>query len=284
MLTHIIQATAEQTAAMLHLTEDVITPQVEDALPSAGFIQGQGGWVKFVLRTIADCSDIAQQIGENSIASNVEGKVTSEIVALLSGDALQRDYSLALDVEHCLRPAKLRDCDIPTFIGSIRPRWAQELFDAGLANQKSAPFGAKEELGTQPQLRVLQGRASQRAGRNGASFWYVSDDDRIPGTKQIRACSRLDSVEIGKPKEVFPRYRRFGIYEWHHVLETADNSLDGQVMAVKFSDTELFPTPVGFEKAREILKQYQGAWNNFQSPIRIPNAAFEKLYRQGMSI
>ncbi|MEN6449838.1 MAG: GNAT family N-acetyltransferase [Thermoguttaceae bacterium] len=281
LLTHIVQNTAQQKAVMLHLTEGVITPPVEDALSSARFIQGQSGWVKFVVHTIANCSDIALQLKQNSIASTLESETTAEIVTLLLGDTLQHDCSLALDIEHLLWPAKLRDCNIPTFIVPIRPRWARELFDAGLANETF--FGAKEELALNPNSVYYRHVLPRGLKGTGRLLWYVSGDDRIPGTKRIRACSRLDSIEIGKPKEVFPRYRRFGIFEWRDVLEIAGNSLDGEVMAVKFSDTELFRTPVGFEKARQILK-CQGAWNNFQSPIRIPNAAFEELYRQGMSI
>ena len=30
----------------------------------------------------------------------------------------------------------------------------------------------------------------------------------------IKACSQLEEVVIGKPKELFRRFQRLGIYEW----------------------------------------------------------------------
>ena len=280
LLGRIVHGIARQKVEMILVTENAIAPPLADALPTAGFVQGQLGWVKLALGTIDDCDQIAALLKQCSNVTSLEGERTSQIIDVLTGGVLQHDNVLASEIEHMLWPAKLRDCDIPTFIVPIRPRWARDLFDAGLADQTW--FGAKEELALNPDsvyYRAVRPRVLEGTGR---ILWYVSGDDKIPGTKQIRACSRLDSVETGKPKEIFHRYRRFGVYEWHHVFETAGKSLDGEVMAIRFSDTELFDTPVKRATVREVLQQHNGVWNNLQCPVRIPTTAFEELYRQGI--
>ena len=115
----------------------------------------------------------------------------------------------------------------------------------------------------------------------GRILWYVSADDEIPGSKRIRACSQLKNVVVGGSKELFRQYRRFGVYQWQHVLETA-GSLDGQLMALEFSDTELFRSPITWDSAQSILRGFD-IRSTFQSPTEISEDAFLALYRQGLA-
>ena len=54
--------------------------------------------------------------------------------------------------------------------------------------------------------RQLITRCSQPHGR---ILWYVSAPD-----KQVIAVSHLDEVVINTPKELFRKFKKFGILEW----------------------------------------------------------------------
>ena len=109
----------------------------------------------------------------------------------------------------------------------------------------------------------------------GRILWYVSKGD-FEGTMSIRACSRINEVAVDKPKTLFRRFRRLGVYEWNEVFETADRDLNRNIMAIRFDDTELLK-PVPWKTIQDVLRAH-GKANNVQSPLRISPAAFNDLY------
>lgn len=94
---------------------------------------------------------------------------------------------------------------------------------------------------------------------------------------RIRACSRIEEVAIGKPKELFRRFRRLGVYDWADVYATAKQNVDKDIMAIRFHDTELLPNPLRREVFEPVLRSHN-ATTNLQSPRSIPPAAFNELY------
>ena len=60
----------------------------------------------------------------------------------------------ASDVEHLLWPAKILGCGIPTYVVPIRPRWATDLFDTGMADDMLWGDGP----GIEPGVRLLSCR------------------------------------------------------------------------------------------------------------------------------
>jgi hypothetical protein len=117
-------------------------------------------------------------------------------------------------------------------------------------------------------------------GDQGRLLWYISDD-KSPGTKSIRACSQFTNTVIGKPKEIYRRFRRFGVFEWRHVLNKA-GSIDGQVMAIEFTDTELFNRGIPWDTIQSVLLSH-GKKSTFPSPVAIAEELFLDLYRLGTS-
>src|SRR5690606_37997381 len=97
----------------------------------------------------------------------------------------------------------------------------------------------------------------------------------------IRACSYMDEVVVGKAKELFRRFRRLGVYEWPDVLRTAQGNPDNEIMAFRFSRTELFSTPIPWEEARTLIEEHDGRQSHFQSPTRISESCFFAMYRRG---
>jgi hypothetical protein len=83
---------------------------------------------------------------------------------------------------------------------------------------------------------------------------------------------------VGPAKILFGRYRRIGVYEWPQILETADGDKMGDIMALRFADTELFATPVEVPVLRGL-----GIKSLFPSPTAITEDQFTEVYRRGMT-
>ena len=94
----------------------------------------------------------------------------------------------------------------------------------------------------------------------------------------FRACSRLETVEIGPAKTLFHKYRRLGVYEWKDLMTITKGNSYGEIMAIHFCDTELFKEPVSLAFAQNL-----GAAKMLQSPCPISESAFFDIYRKGMN-
>ncbi len=193
------------------------------------------------------------------------------------------DYKTFLNFESILFPAKIIDVDIPTFIVPIKPYWASQLFDEQLANQTL--FGAmkiKVALNREAvYYKSKRGAKELKPGITGRILWYVSNNQpKGRGFYQvscIRACSRLDEVIIDKPEYLYYRFRDLGIYNFDRILEVAQKEYNQEIMALKFSNTEIFNSPVFLDKIREVLNNQ----NSIQSATFVNRDFFAKIYKSG---
>jgi hypothetical protein len=94
---------------------------------------------------------------------------------------------------------------------------------------------------------------------------------------RIRACSRILEVTTDKPKPLFKRFRRLGVYTWKDVFETADKDLNKRITALRFHDTALLAKPIVWKDFQSILKAFD-VRTQLESPARIPSAAFNEIY------
>ena len=115
----------------------------------------------------------------------------------------------------------------------------------------------------------------------GRILWYVSHSKGFSGSGSVRACSSLDQVAIGEAKELYRRYERLGIYEWKHVRQTAHGDPLGNVMAVVFSQTQLFHSPIALDALRKLLCRDMGTVPPLSTAVRIPERCFQAIYAAG---
>ncbi len=203
-----------------------------------------------------------------------------KVAAVLHEGDMVEDISVLADIERMLWPAKITDADIPTFIVPIQPRWARDLFDEDLASQ--ILWGAKEDLAIRREYVYYSAKSSPGVLKApGRILWYVSDDENTPGSKKVRACSQLDEVIVDTPKNLYRQFRRLGIYEWKNVFELANGDISRKILAIRFSNTELFTSPVALDTFRDVLER-----DNCRSPLisffRISSQAFSELYTLGI--
>ena len=155
------------------------------------------------------------------------------------------------------------------------------LFDEAIA--RGTLFGAE------PELVLSSENAYYRHAINPASIpaparilWYVSHQEFEPHSKQIRACSLLEEVSVGRPKNLYRRFRRLGVYEWSDVIGLADNDENRDVMVLRFSHTELLTSPIPWADLQKMLEQEEGRRLLIQSPTRISTSCFLRLYELGI--
>ena len=110
-------------------------------------------------------------------------------------------------------------------------------------------------------------------------LWYVSSDaDGAYTSKKskICACSTLDEVAIGNPEELYLKFRRLGIFKWEDIKSISKS----EIMAIRFSNTEIFKNPISLDRIHELLESNA----QIQSPRLVTNEAFFKIYSLGNAI
>ena len=260
-----------------HLDDSIINAIQEDM-----FITVQDGYLKMNLAQAEPASILSRKVIslvdryiETNNGYNYFKKCSEDINSLDLNE-----YKNLFVIEKALWPAKIIDAHIPTFIIPIQPRWAQELFDYHLSKQCLLHNITDLALNREAvYYKSKQGTTKLKPGIVGRILWYVSaDKDKgFIGIQAIRACSILDEVVIGTPEELDLRFRNLGVYKKEDLLKIAKNDEKRDIMALRFSNTELFNHPIDLTDIREILNNK----TTIQSSIEITDRQFEQIYKMG---
>ena len=256
--------------------------RVGDALADLGFSQEAGAWFKIALPVALPPDELAEhveRVGDRSpLIVDFAGRVAGELRAIARAPGLSRVR--AATVERALWPAKITSTGLSCFIVPIQPRWAKDLFDRELA--EGTLFGADPALALAAENVYY--RAAQPAVITAPArvLWYVSDDRVYQGSMAVRACSHVNEMLIGPPKDLFRRFRRLGVYQWSDIFALAKGDVTHDVMAFRFSGTELLRRPIPWAAMQDVLKEHTGKTSQLQSPIAISEECFLSLYKRGM--
>jgi GNAT superfamily N-acetyltransferase/predicted nucleic acid-binding protein len=228
--------------------------------------------VKFSLQGIWGVTEVARFV--DAIQAGQEFSSAKAAI----GDSIRElgdspDVAAASAIERQLWPAKIARSSIPTYIVSIRPEWAQHFFDTELGSQLL--FGLRDDLHLGVEGVYYRSAENNNLTVPGRVLWYVSKGDG-EGSMSVKACSQLEEVVEGKPKDLFRRFQRLGIYEWKDVYSAAKNEIANDISVFRFRMTERFRTPVD-KKALAAL----GLLGPFMSPRKISDAQFEAIFRMG---
>jgi GNAT superfamily N-acetyltransferase len=273
---------AEERRSIVVITDHPDDDTVADALKEDGFVVNS----EQAIRLTVPIADTAKQIAKHLEGLHSQNPTVrqycSEIAHDLKDLSTSSSFDKASEIERLLWPAKVIDVAIPSFLVPIQPEWAKELFDEKLAAQTL--FGAKLELGLSREGVYYKAKTNFRQLKPPARIlWYVSDAKRFAGARNLRACSRLDEVMVGKPKDLYRRFKRLGIYNWENVFEVAKKDLDREIMALRFSDTELFKNPIEWNELQSILRS-GGCNTQIQSSVRVSAELFAQLYRRATQV
>lgn len=273
------------------ITDPCLSEKITKAIQKdSTFIQVSNGWLRanlFIADTALQLSNHLNMIAQQS---SKDYDFCTKISKLLSNDENLKETKTMWDIEKMIFPAKIIDADIPTFILPIKAKWAHHLFDYKLANQllplffqsdnKLSPFFVKTDLALNTEAVYYKSKMAPKTlkpGVSGRIIWYVSKDEYYQDTSCIRAVSRLDEVLLGKPEELFRRFKNLGIYEWNDVLDVAKGNSEKEIMGIKFSHTELLKLPIPLNEVQEILENKL----TMQSAYYVPKEKFAILYCRG---
>jgi hypothetical protein len=156
-------------------------------------------------------------------------------------DVVQQPYtaSIAYQLEHQLRPLRLLDCDLDTWILSIKPGFATNLF--GYPPQI---FERQSDLGIQREHVYFRGAKSGEHSP-GRILWYATHPNR-----EIFAISSLVEVRDLTPESAHRMFRRLGVYDLERLRASAKTRRT--VRALRITDTELLPAPIPLTRIRDI--------------------------------
>lgn len=277
LLLRVVKEAAAENRPRIVITDPYCLDFVEEELKKDGFSREDRHWVKHTMPIAVTAKTFVEQLG---LIGGLGGSGRKPDATQGLSGIVRSDARTAHRLERAYWPLKIIDAPLPSYIISIQPQWAAELFDDDLANQDL--FGARTKLSLNRE-GVYYRSASNRGGLTapGRIFWYVKDDKTYQGSKCIRACSFLDDVVVGRPKELFRRFDQLGVYKWKDLIEIAKENIDTSLMAVRYSDTQLLANPILWDTFQAVLQE-AGVRTQLQSPQLIPPQVFAKLYGLGM--
>ncbi len=276
LVNNIILTASIENRNIIKINDEYLSEKIISALQESGFFRLENFWLKINLHGSINVDDLIVKL-INSVWPDYAQKPIDNLVVILRNTP---NDNILLETEKALWPLKIKNVNIPVFIAPIRPEWAMHLFDEDIANQDL--FGGESSLILNSE-NVYYGSAKRILSAPGRLLWYVSaGKGHYQGAMCIKAISYIDEVEIGKPKKLFSKYKKLGIYKWKNVYnDVAKENLEKDIMAFKFSKTEIFKYPITFSKLQEIWKS-DGKNFNIVSTIAISAERFFDLYEIGM--
>lgn len=257
VIENMISLAIKENKKEILVSESQLSEEQKVILAKFGFLLDSCIYKKYV------CCDV---IFKDDISSYMESRGIN--ISILDS---KNDANL-LTIERILFPLKICDINIPCYIIPIKPYWAGELFDKSIDGENL--FGANVSKlwnvenvyyrHTKPITEKFPARI----------LWYASSSKGTIRNKAIVACSYLDEVFTGLPKELFKMHKHYGVYEWRHIYDLCDKNINNPIRALKFSQTEVFKKTVPYSSVIKIL----GKNNTFASPVEIPTSVFTQIY------
>jgi hypothetical protein len=229
---------------------------IDPIFTSMGFLDVGGVYQRAVLPEVLTKGDSLNRIG----------RLSPDLQCLLSNQD-EREF------ERSCSP--LASCaELPCYLIPIKPAFAM-----GLLDQQQA---SDDLFGGDPTVLLRWENVYYRAKSHhhmlhapGRILWYVSG--RLG---EIAAISHLDEVEIGLPKDLFRKYKRFGILEWREIYSLCKGDIEREIMALKFSRTFPFRNRIPLKEMRAVFGK-NGVGESLQAPLRLPWSVFNKLHKIG---
>ena len=270
-----ISLSADEKRQFTRIIDPYLEETVLQAIQEDAFVRVNNGYIKANLAVAQISTELSKYLAELGNMGQ-EYNFCIKLAETLNISESTQDIKTISEIERHLWPAKVINADLPTFIIPIQPRWAKDLFDKDLAREYI--LRPKTDLALRRELVYYKrNNGSLKPGVIGRILWYVSSDRAFTWTQEIKACSRLDEVIIDKPEKLYRQFRHLGVYELKHLIDLAKDKPDEDIMAIRFSYTEIFTKPLTLERLREIL----GNQTTVQSLFKISKEQFAIIYNEG---
>lgn len=278
LLYKIILTATKENRTFIEITDEYLDETLNEIIKETKFINYNEKWIKINLKNTLTKQETLLKLNsiieDNELINNI--KLNLNGIVETNKNIKSTDYKL----ERSLFPLKISDLDLPCFIVPIKPHWAEALFD-DKSDQKLPLF--------EPDYPLLLNRENvYYAAKTGKLkspariLWWVSENKQTKQKGEIRACSYVDAVFIDKPKTLFKRFEKLGIYKWTQIAETSKNK--DEIMAFVFSDTELFTNPISSVFVKNYFTKHENKNFMIVSPLKIKKDTYIDLYNKGMQL
>ena len=261
LIADIISKAVDQKVSMVEFYRKHLAIELIPDLIEMGFVEHKNHFARFCLVDHIDREKALFKIAELSPESVVKYRNMSD-----------------LQFEKWCSPLGLENTALSFFLIPIKPSYAMDLFDRD--QSASDFFGGKIKVLLRWKNVYYRSGTHHRMLKPPARIlWYVSGQRH----QEVVAISHLDDVEVGFPKTLYRKYRRFGTFEWQDIYRTCNGNLSANIMALKFSHTFLFREPISRVTMKAIYQEHR---TNLvvQSPSRIPPGIFQRLFSQGYPV
>jgi hypothetical protein len=270
---HLLRSFIEEASpavSLLKVTDTELGDETKLALTEVGFVHSPQEWWKVTMNHLGTAGSFKNALGGVSLPTDVDATVSAGLDSYL-----QEPSALgAAQIEKVLWPAKIADAPLDTFVVPIQAQWAQHFFDTELGSELL--FGLRDELHLGIEGAYYCSKRNTLLQHPGRVLWYVSKGPEGRGSMIIKACSRIEEVFVGKPKDLFKKFSRLGVYQWQDVLNAAAGDINESLVAFRFSMTERFANPVSLDELGRL-----GVAPPIMSPRRINPQQFSEIYRLG---
>ncbi|MDE0156902.1 MAG: GNAT family N-acetyltransferase [Gammaproteobacteria bacterium] len=249
----------EDNLDVVKIDPSTITPGLEADLLEMGFVKCNDNFVRFCFSR-----------------SLTRTEVLSEIQELFPALALRYQNMPDQELQRHCSPLDLKEAEQNHFLIPIRSGYAKSLFDRRQA--------AIDMFVQNPGVLLRWDNVYYRAKSNqhmlrapARILWYESGTE----AGQIVAVSCLDAVEIDTAKNLFRKFKKFGVLEWRDVFDICEGDPFKEIMVLKFSHTFLFRGPVSLNMMRTVSAKYGAADLVPQSPRKLSTEIFLELFQLG---
>ena len=274
-----ISISAREERSFTKITDPFLPEAVIRNIHKDGtFVEFNNTYLRANMAIAKTANQLSQDLENLAVSLGKEYKFCHQISQFLQKkvENEHEQKELYFNLEKYLWPAKIIDANLPTWIIPIKPFWAKDLFDEELANNWL--FGSKTELALKRELVFYRSKGGLKPGVIGRIIWYVSNDESFPygTTKVIKACSRLDEVIVDKPEKLYRQFRNLGVYKLEDLIKITKNKPNEDIMAIRFSDTQIFTNNLTLKQLQDILKKR----TTVQGLFKITPDEFAQIYEK----
>lgn len=261
------QRARERGLPVIRIVDPHPSAAVVFAAVSEGFLPHAGGYHGFVM----DVADDAATVADRAVAAADTASVPRPVAPLTRLPSMA-----AAEIERRWWPAKLIDSELPTYLVAIQQPFSRELL-----GEPQGLFPRETGLGLSREHVYYRSPGVSTPASPGRILWYMSGSTgRGVSPAAVIACSQLDDVVTGTPDELHSRYRHLGVWSIEQVRASARH---GQVQALRFANTEIFPRAIGLSRLRELAGTHQEHAVP-QAPRKISSALFLSIYGEGRHV
>ena len=253
----------ERGAQVVRITDPNPSPAARVAAGDDGFFEFESGLAALLVDVCGTADEVSATAQE---AARRMGLEVRPLASKLSAE-------VAAVAERAWWPAKIVDSSMPSFLVPIEPRWSAELF-----NVPAMLLPRSEVLGISREHVYYRSSGHRNESVPARLLWYVSKGTSGSQGQMVIASSRLDEVLIDTPDALFSQFEHLGVYGRAEIRGAADAS--GRAMALRFSDTEIFPGPVTLDRLNALARNL-GLPLSLMSLSKISNALFQAVYEEG---